>query len=232
MFAMKLLYALLAVLGTVVPLSQFTPWLVEHGLDFSLLFQQAFEPNIAAFAWLDGIASAVALLIFIFWEGRRLNLQKLWVPVLGTCTVGVSLGLPLFLLMREIKLQNNRWGIVWLWPRHDYRWPLANCTVTVCSRPKADVSENSWEQFLRYHTVLKMNALPSYVAFLFIWKSPSVKLQMTFFQKLNPSAFWEATHTSHLPFIWENAYSANLVPSEFLFFLELYKIQPWSCLKK
>ncbi len=104
---MKLLYALLAVLGTVVPLSQFAPWLVEHGLDFSLLFQQAFEPNIAAFAWLDVIVSAVALLFFIFWEGRRLSMQKLWLPMLGTCTVGVSLGLPLFLLMREIKLQDN-----------------------------------------------------------------------------------------------------------------------------
>ena len=104
---MKLVYALLAVLGTVVPLSQLAPWLVEYGLDFTLLFQQAFGPNIAAIAWSDVIVSAIALLLFIFWEGRRLNVQKLWLPVLGTCSVGVSLGLPLFLLMREMKLQEN-----------------------------------------------------------------------------------------------------------------------------
>ena len=50
-FTMKLLYALLVLLGTVVPLSQLVPWLIEHGLDFTLLFEQAFGPDIAAFAW-------------------------------------------------------------------------------------------------------------------------------------------------------------------------------------
>ena len=100
-FTMKLLYALLALLGTVVPLSQLVPWLIEHGLDFTLLFEQAFGPDIAAFAWIDVIGSAVTLLLFIFWEGRRLNFHKLWLPVPVTCSVGVSFGLPLFVLMRE-----------------------------------------------------------------------------------------------------------------------------------
>ena len=104
---MKLAYAVLAVVGTIAPLSQFIPWLVEHGVDISLLLQQAFEPNIAAFAWLDVIISAIALLLLIYWEERRLNMKNLWLPALGTCTAGVSLGLPLFLMMREIKLQES-----------------------------------------------------------------------------------------------------------------------------
>lgn len=103
---MKIVYALLAVTGTVVPLSQLIAWLSAHGLDIALLFKQAFGPNIAAFAWLDVILAAIALLFFIVWEGRRLNMKRLWLPVLGTCAVGVSLGLPLFLLMREIRLKS------------------------------------------------------------------------------------------------------------------------------
>ena len=37
-----------------------------------------------------------------------LNMSNLWQPVLGTCLVGVSLGFPLFLLLREIHLDNQR----------------------------------------------------------------------------------------------------------------------------
>ncbi len=105
---MKSMYALLAVIGTLAPLSQFVPWLLENGLDIKLLLAQAFGPNIAAFAWLDVIVSAIAVLILIYFEGRRLNMKKLWLPALGTCTVGVSLGLPLFLMMREVKVQELR----------------------------------------------------------------------------------------------------------------------------
>ena len=38
-------------------------------------------------------------------EGRRLSLSKLRMPIAGTCLVGVSLGLPLFLLIRERELR-------------------------------------------------------------------------------------------------------------------------------
>jgi len=101
---MIIVYAILALLGTVLPLSQFVPWFAEHGLNIELFFQQAFQPDIAAFAWLDVMISAVVLLIFISREGRKSGMKNLWLPALGTCTVGVSLGLPLFLMIREIKL--------------------------------------------------------------------------------------------------------------------------------
>jgi hypothetical protein len=44
------------------------------------------------------------LFVFIGVEGRRLALRNLWVPVVATCVVGVSLGFPLFLYMRQLKL--------------------------------------------------------------------------------------------------------------------------------
>lgn len=104
---MKLVYGVFALMGAAIPLSQFVPWLLQHGLDFPLFFQQAFGSNLAAFAWLDVVISAVVLFIFIIMEGRRLDMHRLWLPVLGTCTVGVSFGLPLFLMMREFKLNEH-----------------------------------------------------------------------------------------------------------------------------
>jgi len=102
---MKYFYGLLCILGVVLPFSQFVPWLIDNGLSIPLLISEASQSHISAFAWLDVIVSAVVLLGFIVIEGKRLNMNYLWLPILGTCTVGVSLGLPLLLLMREIHLE-------------------------------------------------------------------------------------------------------------------------------
>ena len=104
---MKWLYSILCVIGTVLPLSKFGPWLFEHGLAVPLLIHQAFATPIAAFAWLDVLVSAVVVLIFVVVEGRRLRMRFLWLPFLAMFTVGVSLALPLFLLMREFALQRQ-----------------------------------------------------------------------------------------------------------------------------
>ena len=94
-------YLLMCVLGTLLPYGAFLPWLVQNGLDIPLLVAEASQNPIAAFAWLDVIVSALVLLAFIWYEGRRLNIKNLWLPTAATLSVGVSLGLPLFLLMRE-----------------------------------------------------------------------------------------------------------------------------------
>jgi hypothetical protein len=49
---------------------------------------------------LDLIISAVMLRVFIGW-GPRQNIRAWWLPSLATLTIGVSLGLPLLLYMRE-----------------------------------------------------------------------------------------------------------------------------------
>lgn len=54
---------------------------------------------------MDVIVSAGVLTLFVFVEGRRLEMQKLWIPILGTFLVGVSFGLPLFLYMRHSYIQ-------------------------------------------------------------------------------------------------------------------------------
>ena len=100
-------YLMLCVLGTVIPWSQFGPWLYENGLSVPLLIQEAFATRIAAFAWLDVIVSAVVVLLFVVVEGRRIRVPHLWAPFVAMFFVGVSLALPLFLLLREVRLQQS-----------------------------------------------------------------------------------------------------------------------------
>ena len=104
---MKYFYGFMCILGTLLPYGVFTPWLIENGLNINLLFSDALQNRIGAFAWVDVILSALVLLTFIWVEGRRKNMNRLWLPTLATLTVGVSLGLPLFLLMREIHMERS-----------------------------------------------------------------------------------------------------------------------------
>jgi hypothetical protein len=95
-------------IGAVLPYTQLIPWLATHGLDFPLLFQELFSTRISGFFALDVVVSAVVLVVFILSEGRRLVLSHLWLPILATLLVGVSLGFPLFLYMRQRKLDEAR----------------------------------------------------------------------------------------------------------------------------
>jgi hypothetical protein len=42
--------------------------------------------------------------VFVFTDGGRHGVKNPWAPVLANLAVGVSLGLPLFLYMREKRL--------------------------------------------------------------------------------------------------------------------------------
>ena len=57
---------------------------------------------------MDVIVSSVVLWIFVFSEGGRLGMRRLWVYVVCNLAVGVSLALPLFLLFRERALESKR----------------------------------------------------------------------------------------------------------------------------
>jgi hypothetical protein len=52
---MKRTYLALAVAGTLLPYSQFVPFVREHGLDVQLFFAQLFANRISAFFALDVI---------------------------------------------------------------------------------------------------------------------------------------------------------------------------------
>ena len=102
-----LIYSFLTALGIILPYSSFLPWLFEHGIDLDLFFNQLFATPISSFFGWDVIVSAVVLLNFIYSEyqesGAPKQIYPYALPMLGTCLVGVFCGLPLFLLLREIK---------------------------------------------------------------------------------------------------------------------------------
>ena len=104
---MTIFYAILAVAGAIIPYSQFVPWVGQHGLDARGFALELFSTRIGAFFGLDVLVSAIVLLAFIQWEGRRLKMTKLWMPVAATLLVGVSCGLPLFLCLRERELNKE-----------------------------------------------------------------------------------------------------------------------------
>jgi hypothetical protein len=100
----KSLYLLLCVVGTVLPYSQLAPFLRDHGLDVRLFVEQLFANPVSGFFGMDVLVSSAALWTFVVVEGRRAGMKHLWAPVAANLAVGVSLGLPLFLYMRERRL--------------------------------------------------------------------------------------------------------------------------------
>lgn len=102
----KTLYLILCVAGTVLPYSQFVPFLMEHGLDVPRIFRELFANRISSSFALDVIVSSVAFWVFVAVEGRRARVKRLWAPIAANVVIGLSLGLPLFLYMRERRLES------------------------------------------------------------------------------------------------------------------------------
>jgi hypothetical protein len=94
-------YLVLTLLGIFLPYGAFVPWLVSNGLDIGLLLSEAAANPISLFAWLDVLVAAVALLGFIVVDGQRYEVKYRYVAILGTLSVGVSFGLPLYLYLKE-----------------------------------------------------------------------------------------------------------------------------------
>lgn len=103
----KFVYLVLCVAGTILPYTQLVPFLQEHGLDLRLFFEQLFSNRIGGFFGWDVIVSSMVLWSFVVIEGRRAGVRHLWAPVVANLAVGVSLGLPLFLYLREGRIERS-----------------------------------------------------------------------------------------------------------------------------
>lgn len=102
------LYLFLCVLGGVLPYVSFVPWLTQHGLNVGLFVHELLLTRIGTFFALDVVVSSIVLFTFIFTERRALGIRHVWIPVIATFLVGVSLGLPLFLYMRQRHLDSGK----------------------------------------------------------------------------------------------------------------------------
>src|ERR1022692_408000 len=101
----KTIYLVLCFAGALFPYWQFVPWVMQNGLSLPTMFRELFAYRISAFFVMDVLVSAVVLIMFMRVESARLRIRRRWLPVLAMLTVGVSLGLPMFLYMRELLME-------------------------------------------------------------------------------------------------------------------------------
>jgi hypothetical protein len=97
----EIVFLALAILGTILPLSAFLPWLAIHGLDVTQFLTDLFANGVSAFFAWDVIISAIVVLTTLLTDRACLTRAERTAVVLGTLLVGVSLGLPLLLFFRE-----------------------------------------------------------------------------------------------------------------------------------
>ncbi|HWX15019.1 MAG TPA: DUF2834 domain-containing protein [Chthoniobacterales bacterium] len=98
-------YLLFCVLGVALPYWQFVPWVIAHGgLDIPSFVRDLFANRVSGFFGMDVLVSAIVLFVFVGIEGRRVGIRFRWLPVFAVLLVGVSFGLPLFLYLRQARL--------------------------------------------------------------------------------------------------------------------------------
>lgn len=102
------MYIVLCVLGFAVPYYFFLRFIAEHGLRLSVLVSQMSANPISAFFAADVIVSSLVLWAFIYEETRKRSIKLWWVCIVANLAVGVSLALPLFLLLRVLQTDKQR----------------------------------------------------------------------------------------------------------------------------
>lgn len=70
-------------------------------MDITLFVSGAFANYATSGIEFDAMVTGLAVIVFILHEGRRLGMERLWLPIAAIFAVGLFLGLPLFLLMME-----------------------------------------------------------------------------------------------------------------------------------
>jgi hypothetical protein len=93
-------YAVLCVIGAVIPLYFFGSFVAAEGIDAEAAYDEITATDLSLFAWSDVFVAALAVIAFAVYE-RSKGLTTWWLAVVATLTVGVSLGLPLLLLLRR-----------------------------------------------------------------------------------------------------------------------------------
>jgi hypothetical protein len=68
----------LAIAGFALPYYFFVSFLVANGLDLKLLLSQLFANDISTFFAVDLIITAIVLIVFVYRESLRLQMQNWW----------------------------------------------------------------------------------------------------------------------------------------------------------
>ncbi|MDO7867919.1 DUF2834 domain-containing protein [Nocardioides jiangxiensis] len=80
-------------------------WHVASGRGAADFLTDAVATPAGVFVVVDLVAVACAALVFMVTEGRRLGIRHLWIYVVLTFTVAISVAFPAFLMVRERQLR-------------------------------------------------------------------------------------------------------------------------------
>ena len=106
---MKNLYLALAIAGAILPILAFLGYFGGEPLPEAQFWLQALYVNVGtAAAFTDLSVSSIVFWIFAFAESARLGLRHAWAWIPLNCFVGLSCALPLFLYMRQRRLETEQ----------------------------------------------------------------------------------------------------------------------------
>jgi hypothetical protein len=74
--------------GVIIPYWQFVPWVVAHGLNVRLMFQELFSNRIGAFFGADVLLSPLVVITLAGFERQRLGAKR-WLAILALASCGV-----------------------------------------------------------------------------------------------------------------------------------------------
>ncbi len=97
----KYLYIFLCIIGGVLPYYFFLTFLIENGINFQLITDLLFVNKVSSAFGINALITSIIFVIFISIENKKVKLPNLWIPILASSVVGVSFGLPLYLLLKE-----------------------------------------------------------------------------------------------------------------------------------
>lgn len=103
----KIIYLLLAILGIILPFTQFVPWSNANGFNIGLMISHAFANQIAAGIAIDAVLAALAIILFIVFDSKEKKVKYWWVPIAGIFVSGISFALPFYLYLRERSLEKK-----------------------------------------------------------------------------------------------------------------------------
>lgn len=101
----KNLYLVLAILGIILPYTQFVPWSNANGFNIALIGSLMFANQIAAGVAIDALIAALAIVLFIVFDKKETKVKYWWAPIVGIFLAGISFALPFYLFLREKALK-------------------------------------------------------------------------------------------------------------------------------
>jgi hypothetical protein len=101
----KYIYLALAILGIILPMSQFIPASLDGEFTIGGMFQAMTANRTITGVTLDFTVAVITGLFFGVLEAIRLRIKLAWIALVGTFLIGFSFGLPFFLYLRELALE-------------------------------------------------------------------------------------------------------------------------------